>query len=270
MNLWQALHQIRYRLRARAWSGSGTLIFPSGAVQVTQFRAEQVLGAMGGRLPAALIRVGSGTPDPDHGQAPDYLRRDVAVTLIAGVAGDRVGSTPLLGAHRQGATDSRGRGLFEIEEEVLDELALMGRVDGISIQHILSTIPEPDILEDEPSAVAGNYAFSVWVASSREYPPASGFAAADAGSGNASLSWTLPPARFDRHSMILRRASGSTAPATVGAGTGVTLASDLETSVTDSPGAGTWSYALFAAYDEDGDDSPDQYSAAVVRTVVVT
>jgi hypothetical protein len=74
--------------------------------------------------------------------------------------------------------------------------------------------------------------------------------------------------RFDRRQMVLRR--GATLPASATAGTGVTLSGDLATSVVDTPGAGTWYYALFAAYDEYGSASNERYSAAATTSAVVT
>lgn len=87
-----------------------------------------------------------------------------------------------------------------------------------------------------------------------------------------TLSWTNPSGRFDLHRIIMRRAAGSTAPATVTDGTGVTLGSDLATSVADTGlAAGTYSYSAFAGYDEINSppSSSAKFSAPASITVVV-
>lgn len=274
MNMWQMLRQARYQLTTRAWSGSSTLIFPTGSVVVSQLSVEALIGDIP-RLPMAIIRPLSGQLDPEHGQSAGIFRRMVAVTLVCGVAGDHRGADPLLGSHRQGTTDSRGRGLFEVEEEVLDEIAAMNARVGVGLQFLAATIPEPVVTPGDMSIVYCDYVHEATVTRQRSYFAADGFTATDAGSGDCDLAWTLPPDRFDRLSMILRRASGSTPPASYDAGTGVTLSGDLATSVTDSPGAGTHSYSLFAAYDEslevgESGRTAGRYSAARTQTVVVT
>lgn len=97
------------------------------------------------------------------------------------------------------------------------------------------------------------------------YSPASALAAVNNEDGTLSLSWTNPSGAVG---MVLRRASGSTPPETVEDGTGVTLGGALATSVVDSPGFGTWSYALFAGYDTRNvpATTADAYSAAVELT----
>ncbi len=96
---------------------------------------------------------------------------------------------------------------------------------------------------------------------------------ATGGVGSVALSWTLPPARFDRLKIVLVRKSGSSAPSSVTDGTVVTLSGDLATSKTDTLAAGTYSYSIFAAYDETHatPTTAEQYSAAAsVTGVVVT
>lgn len=94
---------------------------------------------------------------------------------------------------------------------------------------------------------------------------------ATGGGGQVSLTWALPPDRFDRLKVVLRRASGATAPTSATDGTGVTLSGDLATSVTDSGlSAGTYSYAIFGGYDETNSTptTVDNYSSAVTFTSV--
>ena len=102
------------------------------------------------------------------------------------------------------------------------------------------------------------------------YHPARVLQATASGGGAVALTWAIPPDRWDRVNVVLRRAAGATAPSSATAGTSVTLASVLATSVTDTPGAGQFSYALFSGYDRDGDGDVDTHSASVTRTVTAT
>ena len=93
---------------------------------------------------------------------------------------------------------------------------------------------------------ARKFEFEAIVTASPTYPPAAFFHGV-AGSGSATLRWAEPPDRSDYTGLVLRRASGSTPPASATDGTGIAISPHVET-VNNSPGAGTWSYALFAEY----------------------
>ncbi len=274
MNLWQVARQVRYQIKNRDWTGTSTPIFPVGSVVVSNLPITRLI-SQGVRVPFSALRIMSGQVDPEYGQSTDILRRDLAVTVAVGVHGDHKGEDPLIGAHRTADT-SKGRGLLEVEEEVLDEIGLMNALEGVSIQFLANTIPEPQVADNDPSIMFCDYVHQAWVTRQRAYHECSGFTATDdAVSGDVDLAWDVPPDRFDRLSVILRRASGSTPPATYDAGTGVTLSGLLAESVTDSPGVGTFSYSLFAAYDEiievgGSGRSAGKYSAARTQTVAVT
>ena len=94
---------------------------------------------------------------------------------------------------------------------------------------------------------------------------------ATGGVGSVTLAWTLPPARFDRLRVVLIRKAGSSAPTSVSDGTAVTLSGDLATSKTDTIAAGTYSYSLFAVYDETHatPTTVEKYSAAATKTAIV-
>lgn len=263
MNMWQLLRQAQYVLRARAWTGGATKVFASQSVLVSLARPQDLAGA---RLPAVILRPLSGSPDPRHRQQPGLLQRSFAATLVTGVMGDIFGEAPIVGSHRAALTQSEGRGHLEVEEELLQTLGDLGAAGGVTIRLMTSSVPEPQQVEGLGHVVSTAYAFEAFVLRDRYYPGATQFLATRAG-GNVGLSWALPPDRFDRLSVILRRAAGATPPATATAGTGVTLSGDLATTVTDSPGAGTFSYSLFAAYDETGSGTPERYSSAETHTV---
>ena len=88
----------------------------------------------------------------------------------------------------------------------------------------------------------------------------------------ATFSWTVPPDRYDFRRYKVLRVSGST-PTTDpedAAATEVTVtggSTRTTSSVTDDPGAGTWSYSIFVVYDEFGSGTDERFSAAATITV---
>lgn len=266
MTPWQCARQLRYLLLAAAWpTGAAERVF--GAVVVSQAPNDRVLGNV--RLPLALIRLGGGTSDD---QEPRLVRETLEVVLMAQVPGDPLGEAALIGGPRAGgAGSSAGRGVLELEEVLMGAAAQLGGADGVRLR-----LAGKGRGQAAPDAVHGaiaarGYVFEGWLGSERSYPAPVNLVATPAGSGAVNLSWTLPPQRFDRLEVVLRRAAGSTPPASATDGTGVTLASAMATSVTDDPGAGTFSYALFAGYDETSETptTTDRWSSAVSRAGVV-
>lgn len=252
-------------------------MFPDESILITSAPTPEALAVH--RVPIALIRALDGTVDPDtEGEQSDLIRRNVSVTLIAAISGDAgTGENSIIGANRTGgATVSENRGLLELEEELFDAAQQLGEVDGISLILRAAGAPTIERVENMGHVSYADYSFELRCTATRFYHPARELAATASGGGVAAVSWALPPDRYDRYQMVLRRAAGTTAPASATAGTGVTLGGNLVTSVNDSPGVGTFSYALFAAYDETYDErqgSPataDRYSSAATVTVTTT
>lgn len=266
MNAYQVTRQLAYLLRQATWPGSATAVFHD--VKITQAPVDVLLGQL--RAPFALIRVGSGSPDD---QAPRLMEEGLEVAIVASSAGDGTGQVALVGGPRAGGqTSSSGRGVLELEEELLRAAAKLGGQNGVRLNLVASGRGEA-LLDGTTLAASRGYSFRARTSTERSYRAPSLFVATAGapGSGNVSMTWDLPPARFDRLEVVLRRASGATAPTSPTDGTGVALSGPLATSVTDSPGAGTWSYALFAGYDETSatPTTSDRWSSPVTRTSVV-
>lgn len=268
MNAWQAARQLRSLLLAAAWP-DGTAGGVFGDVLVTQDEFSAVSQAF--RSPMALIRVGQGTADR---QQPKLIRQQIEVALVVALPGGAGAQASLLGGPRTGGQGaSSGRGLLEVEEQLLRVAGKLGGANGVRLQLVGSGAGEPVQDPRHGWLVARGFVFEAWLSSERSYPAPVNLVATAVGasSGQVTLTWRNPPSRFDLLSVILRRASGSTAPASATDGTGVTLSGPLAISVTDTPGAGTWSYALFAAYDEVSATpaTADRYSSSITRTGVV-
>ncbi len=274
MNIWQILRQLKYLLLARVWTGSGNVVFPSGSVKVSEQLTENVKQT-GMRTPICVLAPGVNQTDPEHREEPDLFQQDVRATVIVSIPGDQVGENPMIGANVPDRTKSEGRGLLEIEEELFNAIGLLNTDFGVVIQSSSSGAAMPSLDPTLGYVLSRDYMFQAWATASRYYHAPTRLQATALGGGSVSLSWVLPPDRFDRYQIILRRASGSTAPSSVTGGTGVTLSGNLATSVTDTPGAGTWSYSVWCGYDENHTtpSASNRYSSqegGSTRTIVAT
>lgn len=266
MTGWQLCRQIRKILREQTWPDSPNEVVFGARVYVSVAVADDQAGRIG--FPFALVAPGSAEQDE---QSPTLELSSINVVLATAVAGDHVGEAALLGGPRgsSGSGSSRGRGLLELEEALHDAVGTLTGANGVGLRVAWRSAPEARVVAGVGYVVSRGYTLEAVTTRDRSYPAAPRLAATAAGGGAVSLSWALPPDRYDRLRMILRRSSGATAPTGPTDGTGVTLSGDLATSVTDTPGAGTWSYSLFTAYDETGAGSEERYSSAMTRTSIV-
>jgi len=273
MNTWQVLRQFKYLLKAQKWPSGTKPAF--GSVHVTVAPDERAMERF--RFPLALVRPLGSIVDPIYNEEGDILRQDIQVTLIVSVASDAIGEAALIGGNRSGGvTESSGRGLLEVEEVLFDAITRVNGIDGVEMVAKQKSAVEAQIRGDVQYVAWRGYNIEAFTTVDRFYHPATRLAGTGLGGGSVSLTWKLPPSRYDLYRMTLRRAAGGTPPATPASGTGVTLSGDLVSSVTDTPGAGTFSYALFAQYDESYDQdtgspsSAERDSAAETLTIGVS
>ena len=255
MNSWQVAKQLRFLLRAATWPDS-----PSnkafGQVLVSNGPADRAVGQL--RFPFALVIPGAVTADDEE---PTLERAQFEIRLVARVANDPWGESVLIGGPRSSQGSSQGRGLMELEEVLLDNVATMNRTNGIRIRLDYKSATQAQISDDLGYVGLRSYQLEALLTADRNYEACSRLTAADLGSGNVAVSWTLPPTRYDTLGLVLRRAAGVTAPASPTAGTGVTVGDD-DTSVTDTGAPGTVSYALWRTYNETGGTGVERYSTA--------
>ena len=264
MNSWQLLRQLKATLEAATWPDSPTeLVFGQVALSAG-FGADARPSV---QFPLVRVRPLGEAPDEEE---PGLVELQVEVELTQRVYGDTTGEVGLVGGSRtSGQGGSDGRGLLELEEQIKSELGSLARVEGVGLRFDSASAAAAGEVDGFGYLVFRVYTFRAWLTEARTYPAARKLAGTDAGSQTASLTWENPASRFDRSDLVLRVASGSTAPASATAGTGVTVGSSAE-SLSHAPGgAGTWSYSLFVGYDETASAAPDRYSAAASATVVL-
>lgn len=272
MNGWQVARQIKERLRAQTWPDApGEVAFARGSVLVTAGPTQQALASL--IFPFAMVLPLDATADEEERR---LLLARFEVRLVTRGAADAFGETVLVGGPRSGGQGtSGGRGLLELEEVLLDAVAELNESDGIRLR--LQWQGAVEVIHDESVGYVASRAYQLeaWTTADRSYPPASRLTAVQGAPGEADLAWQLPPSRYDRNALVLRRDAGAVPPASPTAGTNVPVAA-LATGVTDTPGAGEFSWALFMGYDELRDPptgavvNNDRFSAAATVTLTVT
>ena len=165
MNTWQVCRQVQYLLRQRAWTGSVTKVFASASVLITAAPRESVVEQL--VMPAALIRPMGATSDDEE---PDFITQELALTLAVAHAGDAYGEYPVVGGQRTGQTDSTGRGLLEVEEEVFAAIEFLNTDSGVLIQHRVSSAAEPQLIGSQ-YLLLRDYLFRLDLTADRFYHP---------------------------------------------------------------------------------------------------
>ena len=265
MNAWQVARQLKSLLAAAVWPDSpGGSVFGTVAVSAGPSAAE--VGRM--RWPVCLVAVGSSTADREE---PGLVLQQYEIRLAQRVAGDPFAEGATLGGPRSGGQgQSQGRGVLELEEVLMTVAGQLGEQNGVQLRcDYRSAVAVTEAPEVGGSVALRSLTLEAWTGVDRSYPPPLALSASVA-APNVALSWTLPPSRYDTLGLVLRRATGSTPPATATSGTGVTVGA-LVSSVSDAPGSGTFSYALFMGYDETTSPpaTADRHSAAATVAGVV-
>lgn len=267
MNPYQAARQLQYLLLASTWADSpGEYVFGhgpeviDGSVRLSEGLDPAVAGEL--RVPFALVTIGTKEYDPEE---PGLVLQDFEVILVQSVLGDPFGERILSGANRgsSGAGGSDGRGILELEERVENAIGKLTGANGA--RAVIAATAAPPAVKVERSGdllASRKYVVRAWCTRAAHFEPPLYLAFA-----GGTVSWTLPPSRWDLLKIVLRFNAGSTPPTGPTDGTGVTLASNLATSVAGSAGR---AYAVFAAYDETGSGNAERYSDASFSTTVVT
>ena len=168
MNTWQCLRQVQYLLRNQKWTGSSNLVFAEGSVKITAAPPQSVFEQL--RMPAVMVRPLGATTDPEKGELPDLVEQEVAITLAVAHAGEAWGEYQIVGGHRAGQTESQGRGLLEVEEELFAAVELLDTDDGVVVQHRVSSAVQPERV-GEQYLLMRDYLFRLRTSADRYYHP---------------------------------------------------------------------------------------------------
>ena len=278
MSPWQAAQQLKFRLLTRTWPDSPNRpVFPT--VHVTQGPIEAKADTF--RMPCVVLRTMASEADPEQ---PTLKWQTFEAVIAAVQTGDTLGEFAIVGGQRTSQGGSRGRGILELEEQLLQVTSEMNHMDGVHVQEMAAGAVEADMVDGVGYVAVRPITLRVLTTLDRVYTvPNVGKRLTATVGAFVTLTWHWAE-RFDLHaayaaqvqisaargSLILRRLAGAVAPATVTDGVGITILNNAQ-SVVDAPGAGTFSYSLFARYDEfnDGATSLRTTAPASVTSVVV-
>lgn len=248
MITWQQARQLKYLLAERDWAGTSSKVF--GRVIVTT-RPRELTQGLGVILPLALIVPQGAAADPEH---PALSTQTWSITVVCAAHADALGQAGLLGANRVG--DQDGRGLLEIEEELIATLHANQAECGLAIYSRFKSAAQATVDPNLGYLHFRTYTFESLATDDRYYHPATRFSATARGVGAiADLAWKAVPDRFDFFRYHIRFAAGDTPPATTTDGGLVGYIADRTTEATTytAPVAGEYSFSIFVEYDEGGD-----------------
>ncbi len=146
---------VQQALQDLEWD-TGQPVFAEDSVFVTIAAPEDAY--VNERSPQAHIAPGGMQADPDS--HPRLISQEIEVRLVVVNASDGRGEGALMGAYRQGDFDSRGAGLLDLEDKLMDAMALMQSQQGISILLRASTAGKASLLPDGKYCAVRDYVFS--------------------------------------------------------------------------------------------------------------
>lgn len=270
MNTYQALRQIQDILRKAVWIANGSPVWARASVLITRNPEQSAIPTV--IFPSLWIRPLGGQTDPEFHEEPGLLEKRIEVRSIQINAGDPLGEAALIGSNPREPNESGGKGLLELEEKLFEQINFLNEPDGFRIQLVGDSAAEARWDDDLGYISWIDYEFLANLTTARFFAPAEQLVVTNPAGGTARLVWVLPSSRFDTFRIIVRRATGSTAPAIHTAGTDVPLATLLPVTVDDTGlAANTYSYAVFLLYDDQhetprNDKDP---SDSVTGTIVI-
>ena len=258
MSPWQSARQIAYLLRSKVWADSPGAHLLTKCI-VTSIDPPKLIGEIS--MPFATVNRVETIYDEENLELVKSASFRVAV--IAEVSADNYGQGVLVGANVGQQGSSGGKGLEELVQ------ALIASLHPEQIPGLLCVCGKPEVaqvkLENQVNIGVATFTVSVMnLSATPSYDPVYRLKATN-GSGQVTLSWALPPTRFDTLAPIVRRSgAGGSAPATPSSGTGVSV-SPGDTSVTVTGLSGTYQFSVFMSYDETHGTpvTADRYSDAV-------
>ncbi len=272
MNQWQAVHQLQWLLARAVWpSGTGDPLFR----RVLVISGPDDPGLSDVSTPFACIHPGPVTADEEE---PGLVEASFSVVTIQSGEGQNRSQAATLGSNRGGGVgSSKGRGVMELEEEVIQTVGRLTGVNGARAAVAFTSGPSSAEVGSAKWVVAKEISVKVWCTAARHYDAPIWLVATPNGAGRIDLTWRNPPTRWDQYpgtdhdgtrlAPIIRYAVGATAPATATDGTGVTGIASGGTSVSaTSLSAGATSFSIWQPYSEAGGVSPERYSSQELST----
>jgi len=266
----QLMRQLEYKARALTWANAPSeTVFSSDGCLSSALTWDQLIDHI--RFPACIFNVLSSSP---NAEAPGLKILQIKATIIARHDNDRQGRLVLQGGHQAYTTgSSKGKGLLELQEKLWDAIASLGRDSGVVYQINMTgeRMFGGSGVDDAIALAVLEIDFEAIVFEKSIYPDTYKIATSQV-SADVVITWVDPPDRYDRISsggIIVARKSGSN-PTT--AEQIATVAIGTQTYTDLVPAAASYTYGLFASYDETNPTptTATNYSDGIFSTITVT
>ena len=160
MNTKEVLEAVRTALRAATWTG-GAKVFAAESVFVTAAAPEIAYETI--RCPQVHLGVGGNQADPDS--TPKLISQEILVRIVVKSAADGRGEAAIMGANRQ-TNSSLGAGLLDVEEKVMNAIALMAG-SGVNVLFRASSAQQAAKMNDTEYVVIRDYNFTTRISTIR-------------------------------------------------------------------------------------------------------
>lgn len=275
MNPWQMARQAQFALRERDWEddSANENVFSADSVRITPMPVEDLLAVGTPTSPMCKINLGRQTSDV---QAKGFVAQELLVTLAVAVEGDEMYENAMIGANRSaGTASSKGRGLAEVEAEMMATLQDVTAMAGFQVQGYSVSGIEVVPVSSTVAWVWREYTFLFYCTSQLSWLGPTSLTATGHTGGTAGLAWTPAPTSWSSIAasggQIIRYAAGSTPPATVSDGIAGPAVTGTDSSATISGlSSGAYAVSVFTAYKESGASSgADRWSPPTSILVTV-
>lgn len=258
MNDWQLTQQLRYIIQQIEWS-VGDPLFRDTNILIAPI---DPYGALENQAsyPYIIIRTLDKRMGPANRNRPDEIEYSIGLDIVHRVPGDKNAEASLLGRNQQAGT--LGKGILEIEETLQASIEILTTKNGMHFAFVGASAAGADPIGEHNETIR-RLNYKARGTRARFYNKPLRFRASNS-SGTVTLTWTLPPTRYDTLRVeVWRHTSEITSY-----GQGTSIYSGTGTSTTNAPGAGTWYYAIFGIYVEPGSSTEKKSDPRNYRLVV--
>lgn len=267
MDMWQVIRQLRWKLKNLSWTDSPQDTIFSQVV-ISDVPAQQLIGLV--RHPFVVIHTPNTTSEAEN---PLKAGINFDLEIYTENNNDRWGEAVILGAVTDVTSGSSvGRGIMQLDRVVKALLSSLGKEDGVRYWNSLKSSRGSGVIQQDVAKTIRVISFSGGIWEAESYTDATGLTLTQS-VNDVVVTWDDPPQRFDTLNLVVRRKAGSnpTGP-TDGSAVGTPAYGD-ETITDTAPGAGTWYYGVFVAYDSSLNSTPTtatDYSDGLFGSITVT
>lgn len=267
MDIWQCLRQVKWKLEKLTWSDSPQEKIFSQVV-ISDVPIRNLIGLI--RHPFAVVHSAN-----TNSEAENPLKQSISfdIDIFTENQNDRYGESVLVGAITDVTSGSSlGKGIAQLDRAVKSLLATLSKEDGFRYWNSIKSSRGDGMIQNDVAWATRTISFSGGIYQSESYTNPSAIALTQNGN-DVNITWVDAPQRFDTFNYIIRRKSGSN-PTGPSDGIAVGTTAIGVQSITDTaPGAGTWYYGIFAAYDSSLNSTPTtatNYSSGIFSSITVT